>query len=57
MNDAVAGIDSYLVSPRPNQSIVPQVTADVCGDDLSIDAVPRYEILILSILSRRGNAA
>jgi hypothetical protein len=50
----------YLVSARSNQGIISQITADIRGDDLSIDAVPRNEILVLSgvrrlRLGRRGH--
>lgn len=39
--------NTYLVSSRPNECIVAQVSAYICGDDLPIDAIPGYEVLVL----------
>ena len=44
---------SHLVHARTNKSIVAQVAADIGGDDLTIDAIARNEILVLSA-ARRG---
>lgn len=37
----------YLVSARPNQGVISQITANIGRDDLSVDAIPRDEIFVL----------
>lgn len=41
-----ASAGAYLVVARSYESIVPQITADVGRDDLSVDAIFGNEILI-----------
>lgn len=45
-------IVKYLVCARSDQGIISQVTADIGGDDLPVDAIPGNEILVLSGVRR-----
>jgi hypothetical protein len=45
----------YLVDAWADESIVPEVATDIGGDDFTIDAIPRHEVLVLSVGGgRRG---
>ena len=39
-----------LVVARTHECIVPQVTTDISGDDLSVDTISRNEVLVRSVV-------
>ena len=39
-------LPAYLVDARPHEGIVAEVSTDICGDNLSVDAVLGDEILV-----------
>lgn len=47
-NESQKDDQSYIVVARPNESIIAQIAANVCRDDLAVDAVAGNKIFVHS---------
>ena len=50
-------LKAYLVVTGTHESVVAQITADIGGDDFTVDAIARDEVFVLSSRTRSGRGS